>query len=204
MFKKVDVNEATLEGKVVSDLSYYYTSRDVKYYKFYISLKRLSEVEDIIPVVISEIIMEKYNVKITNGDYVSVSGEYRSYNSQGRLYLFLKAKAIASYGKIKTLNEDTNRIYLGGHICKAEPLRITPLGKRIVEIMVAVNRRNGLTSYIPCILWGLSDQKAAEYAKVGNEVSIEGRIQSRKYTKVLPDGNSEERVAYEVSIMKYM
>ena len=31
---------------------------------------------------------------------------------------------------------------------------------------------------------------------------LEGRIQSRTYTKALPCGGSEERTAYEVSVMR--
>ncbi len=35
---------------------------------------------------------------------------------------------------------------------------------------------------------------------VGTKVYVNGRVQSRVYQKVLPDGTTEERTAYEVSI----
>ena len=34
----------------------------------------------------------------------------------------------------------------------------------------------------------------------GDRVAVTGRIQSRTYQKTLPDGSTEERVAYEVSV----
>ena len=36
---------------------------------------------------------------------------------------------------------------------------------------------------------------------VGEHLTIEGRVQSRTYTKLLEDG-SEERTAFEVSVMQ--
>ena len=37
--------------------------------------------------------------------------------------------------------------------------------------------------------------------QVGDTLSLEGRVQSRTYRKVLEDGTAQERVAYEVSAM---
>ena len=37
---------------------------------------------------------------------------------------------------------------------------------------------------------------------VGESLCLEGRIQSRTYTKTLPGGQCEERTAYEVSVMR--
>jgi single-stranded DNA-binding protein len=38
--------------------------------------------------------------------------------------------------------------------------------------------------------------------KVGSRLAVTGRIQSRQYMKTLPDGQAEERTAYEVSVSK--
>ena len=37
---------------------------------------------------------------------------------------------------------------------------------------------------------------------VGEHLTIEGRVQSRSYTKKLPEGGSEQRTAFEVSVMQ--
>ena len=93
-----------------------------------------------------------------------------------------------------------NCIQLSGVICKQPILRRTPLGREICDIILAVNRRYGRADYLPCIAWGAVAQQTADMT-VGQRLTIEGRVQSRVYTKVIP-GGAEERVAYEVSIMR--
>ena len=85
-------------------------------------------------------------------------------------------------------------------ICKPPILRRTPLGRCICDVMLAVNRRYGRADYLPCIAWGQVAILVGQML-VGDPLSIEGRIQSRRYTKVLPD-HTELRTAFEVSIMQ--
>ena len=66
-------------------------------------------------------------------------------------------------------------------------------------MLLAVNRAYNKSDYIPAIAWGRNAKYAGEFA-VGDKVAVSGRIQSRTYQKVLPDGSTEERVAYEVSV----
>ena len=66
--------------------------------------------------------------------------------------------------------------------------------------ILAVNRRYGRADYLPCIAWGALAQRCGALG-VGDAVHIEGRFQSRKYTKVF-DGESVEKTAYEISVMK--
>ena len=66
--------------------------------------------------------------------------------------------------------------------------------------MLAVPRQYQRTDYIPCILWGRTAQCAAELP-VGAQITLAGRLQSRGYVKVLPEG-TEERTAYELSAME--
>ena len=50
------------------------------------------------------------------------------------------------------------------------------------------------------IAWGQLAVRAARL-QVGDPLSLEGRVQSRAYRKVLEDGSIQDRVAYEVSAM---
>ena len=68
------------------------------------------------------------------------------------------------------------------------------------DLMLAVNRRDGRADYLPCIAWGGLARRCGAL-EVGDGVRIEGRLQSRAYTKV-DHGVSEVRTAYEVSVMK--
>ena len=63
--------------------------------------------------------------------------------------------------EIEQLDEDEpeeenrpNQIYLDGYICKAPVYRMTPLGREIADVLLAVNRAYGKSDYIPCICWG--------------------------------------------------
>ena len=85
---------------------------------------------------------------------------------------------------------------------KKPVLRRTPLGRSICDVILAVNRHYGRADYLPCIAWG---QTAVQIAgmDVGERLALEGRVQSRTYTKLLESG-SEERTAFEVSIMQLL
>ena len=111
-----------------------------------------------------------------------------------RLVISVLARSLAP-----TQEEDQNDILLSGVICKPPVLRRTPLGRCISDMMLAVNRRYGRADYLPCIAWGQVAMVTGHMA-VGDTLSLEGRVQSRIYTKVT-DWGAEERTAYEVSIM---
>ncbi|MBR5633128.1 MAG: single-stranded DNA-binding protein, partial [Clostridia bacterium] len=95
-------------------------------------------------------------------------------------------------------DEDENTVCLTGTICKEPSLRVTPMGRDICDIMLAVNRHYGRSDYLPCICWGLKAREAALWT-VGTKLKLEGRLQSRRYIKLSENG-SQERVAFEVSV----
>lgn len=66
-------------------------------------------------------------------------------------------------------------------------------------MILAVNRRYGRADYLPCIAWGSLAHRCGGMS-VGDSIALEGRLQSRLYTKEL-DGQLQERTAFEVSIM---
>ncbi len=60
---------------------------------------------------------------------------------------------------------------LTGALCKEPNLRITPMGRDICDLMLAVNRRYGRSDYLPCICWGLKAREAAMWT-VGTQVKL--------------------------------
>ena len=76
----------------------------------------------------------------------------------------------------------------------------SPRKPGVGDLMLAVSRRYGRADYLPVIAWGQLAVQAARL-QVGDTLSLEGRVQSRTYRKVLEDGTAQERVAYEVSAM---
>lgn len=189
----VDKNCVLVAGKITG-LKYDFTFFKEKVYKAKIYVNRMSDTVDELPVVIPEKIMQpEINYE---GKFAEITGEYRSINKNGRLILYIYATSITApeYGEWSL-----NIIDMTGYICKPSVYRKTPLGRKITDVLLAVNRTYKNSCYIPCIAWG-RDAKYVSELPVGTKISLNGRIQSRKYGKKISDGEYEIRTAYEVSI----
>lgn len=164
--------------------------------------KRLSESFDIIPVMVSERLMDV--TADYTGELICISGQFRSYNRheerRNRLVLSVFAREVSFIEEMEESSK-TNQIFLDGYICKEPIYRKTPLGREIADLLLAVNRPYGKSDYIPCICWG-RNARYANHFKVGERCAVWGRIQSREYMKKLDEENVERRVAFEVSVSK--
>ena len=185
----------------VDKFIYNHTAYDERFYSSFVHSQRRSGTVDDIPVIASQYLIHK---KDFAGKYVEIEGEFRPMNvhtgEKSRLVLQLFVKNIRIV-KTKKSADDENEIVLDGFLVKNPIYRVTPNGRQIANMMIAVNRPFGRSDYIPCICWGGS-AKWAKKLEVGTEISIQGRIQSREYVKRLSEDESEIRTAYEVSIGK--
>ena len=193
-------NYLVLIGKIISDKTFSHEIYGESFYVFNLEVPRLSGNEDIIPITISERLIENFDLTI--GRKVVIEGQFRSYNSyeneKNRLVLTVFAKDIIDYKEEQEENV-SNEVVLNGYVCKKPIYRKTPFGREISDILLAVNRAYNKSDYIPCIAWG-RNARFCENMEVGTEVKIVGRVQSRTYEKKFEDGRTEQRVAYEVSI----
>ncbi len=198
----MDNNNVEIGGEIIEEPKFSHEIYDEKFYKFMVKTKRLSSYEDILPIIISERLVNLDDIKI--GKIVKIYGQFRSYNLQTEtknkliLSIFVKDIEFTDDRSILTLN-DANFI---GYICKEPIYRKTPLGREIADVLIAINRTYKKSDYIPCILWG-RNAKFCETLKVGDLVKLNGRIQSRNYEKKLENGEIVKRTAYEVSISKF-
>ena len=211
-------NYLTLVGKVTSDKQFSHEIYGERFYSFDLSIPRLSGSEDIIPVTVSERIINDDMMAI--GSKLLVKGQFRSYNSyeneKNRLILTVFAKDIEKLEENNEVQVDeegveqpandfvkkdmiTNEVVLVGYICKKPIYRQTPFGREIADILLAVNRAYNKSDYIPSIAWG-RNARFCQNLEVGTEVKIVGRVQSRNYEKKYEDGTVVKKVAYEVSI----
>ena len=169
-----------------------------KFYYATLSVPRLSGAEDLLPITVSERLMD--DTPLTVGSKLALDGQLRSYNKviegAGRLLITGFAQHLVDPDS----DENPNQVQLTGALCKEPNLRITPMGRDICDLMLAVNRRYGRSDYLPCICWGLKAREAAMWT-VGTQVKLEGRIQSRRYIKMTEDG-PVERTAFEVSVIQ--
>lgn len=183
----------------VDKFIYNHTAYDGRFYSSFVHSQRRSGTVDDIPVIASEYLVKKDDL---DGKYVEIDGEFRSMNMEvegkSKLILQLFVKNIRIV-KTKEYADDENEIVLDGFLVKNPIYRVTPNGRQIADLMIAVNRPFGRSDYIPCICWGGS-AKWAENLEVGTEIFVQGRIQSREYIKRLSEDESEIRTAYEVSI----
>ena len=135
------------------------------------------------------------------GEKVVARGQFRSYNkheeTRNRLILsvFVREISVLDDEEDEAGNKP-NQIYLDGYICKEPVYRMTPLGREIADILLAVNRAYGKSDYIPCICWGRNARFAGKL-KVGEHVAVWGRIQSREYQKRIGNDQIISKTAYE-------
>lgn len=200
--KVFDNNQVNIAGEILSELTFSHDVFGEGFYMMEISVGRLSESSDVIPVMVSERLIDVK--KNYTGMNAVVSGQFRSYNrheeSRNRLVLSVFAREIEI---VEELEESVrpNYIFLDGYVCKPPIYRKTPLGREIADVLLAVNRPYGKSDYIPCICWG-RNARFAESFYVGGHVQVWGRIQSREYQKKVNDSEFEKRIAYEVSVSK--
>ncbi len=168
-----------------------------RFHKFPLRVERLSGQSDLPIVVVGEALLRE--CPVAAGQSLRVTGQLRSFNNRSgqgsRLVITVFAQTLEPGD-----GAFFNRILLSGALCKKPALRRTPLGRSICDIILAVNRRYGRADYLPCIAWGQTAARIAEM-DVGARLTLEGRVQSRTYTKLL-EGGAEERTAFEVSVMQ--
>ena len=200
--KIIENNQVTIMGKVATEFSFSHEVFGEGFYMVEVEVKRLSNSEDRIPLMISERLIDV--TQDYTGEYIMVHGQFRSYNrheeQKNRLVLSVFVREI-SFMEEEPDGTKTNSIWLDGYICKEPIYRKTPLGREIADLLLAVNRPYGKSDYIPCICWGRNARYASTF-KVGEHVQLLGRIQSREYVKRISDTETEKRVAYEVSVSK--
>lgn len=171
------------------------------FYLFTLKIPRLSGASDNIKVMVSERLLTDYSPAV--GDFVEITGQFRSYNScengENKLILTVFAKELLLSDE--AICKNPNSLYLNGYVCKEPVYRTTPFGREITDILLAVNRTYNKSDYIPVIAWGRNARYCKGF-KVGDNIKIWGRIQSRAYQKKISEEETVTKTAYEVSVGK--
>nr|WP_296006369.1 single-stranded DNA-binding protein [uncultured Blautia sp.] len=200
--KIIENNQVSIMGKIASGFTFSHQVYGEGFYLTDLLVKRLSDQEDRIPLMVSERLVDV--TQDYEGEYIMVQGQFRSYNrheeKKNRLVLSVFVREL-SFVEEADDSIKSNQIFLDGYICKPPVYRKTPLGREIADLLLAVNRPYGKSDYIPCICWGRNARYASAF-EVGGHVLIWGRIQSREYIKKLGENETEKRTAYEVSVSK--
>lgn len=199
---ETNANEVKLTGVITKNFEYSHNVHDDDFYTAIISISRISGAIDKIPIIVKSSLIDK-ELDYT-GKIAIIEGEYRSHNNcetgRNMLVLYVYPKTITLTNDLNTPH--VNSIKLIGHLCHDANYRVTPLGKNITDIMLAVNRRYNQSDYIPTICWN-NNAVSAQKLKTSDHISVCGRIQSRIYDKCLEDNTVEARIAYEVSAYRF-
>lgn len=193
-----NTNIIKVGGVITKGLTFSNEANGIAMYDFMVATKRLSGVPDIIVLSVSDQIVKSLGADIfEEGKQICVLGTIRTTNETVGTANKLIIKVLVKY--LDEYTEDTNMAHVEGFITKQPKYRSTPRGREICDLLIASNRAYGESDYIPTIVW---DAKAAEIkdCAVGAKLDMYGRLQSREYTKVLSDGTSETRIAYELSV----
>ena len=194
-YELMNNNKVYLKGTVLEEPVFSHETFGEGFYEVKLSVPRLSEHIDILPVTVSEKLLKNFVV----GKQIGIKGQFRSFNKlteeKSKLILSVFAREIIDVDD--TMNP--NIIEITGFVCKEPVYRTTPFNREICDILVAVNRAYNKSDYLPCIAWG-RNARFIKDAEIGSKIEIIGRIQSREYQKRFPNGDIVTRTAYEISV----
>ena len=199
--KGINNNQVEVAGEIISTFEYSHEIFGEGFYMVKLLVNWLSEATDEIPLMISERLVDV--TKDCRGKYLRAFGQFRSYNKHEENHNHLILSVFVRDLEFLDSMEDVkpNQIQLDGFICKQPVYRMTPLGREICDILLAVNRSYGKSDYIPCICWGRTARFAGSL-EIGARIELVGRIQSREYQKRISEFEVVKRTAYEVSVNK--
>lgn len=161
---------------------------------FFMFAKRHSGVLDMFRCVIPH----ELTAEVEQGKEIEVYGEVRT-----RYYYENDVRHVMVYVLVKEVYTarpeaiSINSVALDGFISRPPIVRDTPMGRRICDVILAVNHSSGRSSYIPCIVWGGSADLVGKKT-VGDRLIVRGRLQSREYWK-----EEDLKIAYEVSVSEF-
>lgn len=194
-YELMNNNRVFLSGIVVSEPTFSHETFGEGFYEVKLSVPRLSEHQDILPVTVSDKLLKHFQI----GKQISLKGQFRSFNKlngeKSKLLLNVFAREIIDNDP----SMNPNIVEINGFICKNPIYRTTPFNREICDCLVAVNRAYNKSDYLPCIAWGRNARYVKD-AKVGDRIEIVGRIQSREYQKRLETGEIVNKTAYEISV----
>ena len=165
-------NKVYVMGEIVSDATFSHEVYGEGFYEFFVKVMRLSGQADILPVTISERLIQ--DGMLSKGKTLCALGQFRSYNKleNGRSRLMLTVFVRELLDELP--EKSPNSILLSGY---------------------------NKSDYIPCIAWGRNARFVKNLA-VGDRLAVSGRIQSREYQKKLSETEVKTMTAYEVSVSK--
>lgn len=187
-------NQITLSGEIIEEPHYTHKCNGETFFEFTMKVLRNSGTADYIVCTVSEILVNE----LKENRYVEVTGEIRSRNTKkGGLSVFVMVNSARERGSC-----DVNTTKINCFLCTKVIQKETFSGRELSTFLVASHRNNNEQSdYIPCVAWGRDATRMANMP-LGTEITLYGRLQSRKYVKALEGEELLTREVREVSVRR--
>ncbi len=201
MLNSIDTNNAAvISGQITSNFRPCPGNNTGNLFLVDLAVKRLSGRTDYIPLSVSIETAGAMQGQI--GRDIQASGKFVSCNYHDREGSHLQLSLLVqSYAFLQHEEKNQNSIFLDGYLSRTPIFRMTPLGRKITDLTVAVNYPYTESDYIPCICWGKNALEASLFP-CGTHIHALGRIQSREYSKKINEYQTCTKTAYEISIKK--
>ena len=126
-------NTVLLRGELMDLPRFSHENHRKRFYRFFLSVPRLSGNVDILPVIAEEAVL--CGMDLSAGEMLRVEGQIRSHNIREngtrRLLIFVFAASILAED-----GEPINDVVLSGPLCKDPISRRTPLGRDICDLLL--------------------------------------------------------------------
>ena len=146
--KMIENNRVSVIGEIVSGFTFSHEVFGEGFYMVDVAVNRLSEQADIIPLMISERLIDVH--KDYSGSTVESIGQFRSYNRhegiKNRLMLSIFVREIHFIEEFTDYTK-TNQIFLDGYICKPPIYRKTPRSSARQSAKSALHMRSPSASW---------------------------------------------------------
>jgi primosomal replication protein N len=191
------MNFIYLKG-IIKNIKYSHTIEDTVFNRADLIVKRDDGREDLIILKFKE-----FTLSAKEDCEIELIGNVRSFSQQMEGKNRVEIYVFSYFDRIEEDYENDNVVILEGKICKKDTIRKTSNGKHYIHYIVANNiiteDNQKINSYIPCVAWGkLAKEVESDYI-VGDDIHIEGQLQSREYKKRLSDNDIEIRMAHELA-----
>ena len=194
-------NKIILDG-VIRNIEYSHTSNGIDYDKAQLVCKR----DGCPDVDLINIKFKKFTNKYKDGDYVSITGNIRSYSRKENGKNKVDIYAFTYFDKPSDVVENSNEFVLEGTICKTFDIRKSGNNSCQHQFIIANNlisreTHKKLNSYLPVVSFN-DNAVALSRLPVNTQLRIKGRLQSREYKKKI-DNSVEIKIAHELIVREF-
>ena len=144
MFISSSNNQVILKGNLSGEFKLIQENYG-NFYEVSLTIPRLSGESDVLTINMPENMVQNKNI----GDEIALLGQFRSKNvfDGVKSKLELTVYALSELDPESVEDRSSNIIMITGFVCKQPVYRVTPFGREIADILVAVNRGHKKSDY---------------------------------------------------------